>query len=114
MNPWQASRAKLFTGDSSANMATACLDRHVVAGRGDRLAFRFLDRELTARDLTYGELTALGNRFANVLEGSSCERARRTLIRPPLVNRRSGASNAGGGSGVVSRAPRADRRDGGS
>jgi acetyl-CoA synthetase len=68
MNPWQASREELYAGSASgANMAEACLDRHVAAGRGDRLAFRFLGREGQVREFTYGELRGLSDRFANVL-----------------------------------------------
>jgi acetyl-CoA synthetase len=67
MNPWQASRAELFAGAAGGNMAEACLDHHLTAGRGDRLAFRFLGRGGTTRDLTYGELAVLSNRFANML-----------------------------------------------
>lgn len=73
MNPWQASRAELFAGAKAgtggANMAAACLDRHMAAGRGDRLAFRFLRRDGSVEDLSYGELAALSSRFANVLSG---------------------------------------------
>lgn len=70
MNPWQAAQARLFTGSTSgANMAWACLGRHVAEGRGDRLAFRFLRRDGETRDLTYGELDQLSSRFANALAG---------------------------------------------
>lgn len=70
MNPWQASREALFARSSGgANMAEACLDRHVAAGRGDRLAFRFLRRDGTAQEMTYGELAEQSSRFANVLAG---------------------------------------------
>lgn len=50
-------------------MAEACLDRHVAAGRGDRLAFRFLSQRGQAQEFTYGDLAGLSNRFANVLGG---------------------------------------------
>ncbi|MCU0893651.1 MAG: acetate--CoA ligase [Rhodospirillales bacterium] len=70
MNPWQAARAELFAGSAGGgNMAEACLDRHVGRGHGDRLAFRFLRRDGTTQDLSYGELAELSSRFANVLAG---------------------------------------------
>ncbi|MGZ8996592.1 MAG: acetate--CoA ligase [Rhodospirillales bacterium] len=70
MNPWQASRVELFASSASgANMAEACLERHLAAGHGERLAFRFLGRDGGCRDVTYGELVGLSNRFANVLSG---------------------------------------------
>ncbi len=70
MNPWHASRAALFArSNGGANMAEACLDRHVEAGRGGRLAFRFLRRDGTAQEMTYGELAEQSSRFANVLAG---------------------------------------------
>src|SRR5512141_921348 len=49
------------------NIAYEAVDRHVLRGHGERLALRWLPREGAARDITYGELRRLTNRFANVL-----------------------------------------------
>jgi acetyl-CoA synthetase len=67
MNAWRTARADLLDANGCLNMAYACVDRHVTAGRGESLAFRFLGRSGTAHDISYGELAALTNRFANVL-----------------------------------------------
>lgn len=49
------------------NIAYEAVDRHVEAGLGEAVAFRFLDEEAPDRVMTYAELSALSNRFANVL-----------------------------------------------
>jgi acetyl-CoA synthetase len=49
------------------NIAYEAVDRHVAAGRGGRTALRWLGRRGEARDISYGELSAESNRFANVL-----------------------------------------------
>lgn len=49
------------------NIAHEAVDRHVAHGRGDVLALRFLDEGGIHRELTYAELAAETNRFANVL-----------------------------------------------
>jgi len=45
------------------------LDRHVVEGRGDKLALRWLGKNGETRDITYRELLELSCRFANLLSG---------------------------------------------
>ena len=49
------------------NMAYEAIDRHVDAGRGGVVAFRFLDEGVPDLPVTYAELAAQTNRFANVL-----------------------------------------------
>ena len=49
------------------NIAYHALDRHIVEGRGDKSALRCLGKNDKRRDLTYGELLGLSNRFANLL-----------------------------------------------
>ncbi len=43
------------------------IDRHVKAGRGDKLALRWIARDDSIRDFTYAALGAAVNRFCNVL-----------------------------------------------
>ena len=52
------------------NIAHEAIDRHVKAGRGDKLALRWIGRDDTIRDFTYAALGAAVNRFANVLAQS--------------------------------------------
>jgi acetyl-CoA synthetase len=49
------------------NIAHEAIDRHVAAGRGDKLALRWIGRDGQVRDYSYAALSAGGNRFANVL-----------------------------------------------
>ncbi len=49
------------------NIAHEAIDRHVKAGRGDKLALRWIDRDASIRDFTYAALGAQVNRFANTL-----------------------------------------------
>ncbi len=54
--------------DGKINASANCLDRHVEAGRGDRVAFHWRGEEGEERDITYAELLADVQRFANVLK----------------------------------------------
>src|SRR6476660_4965233 len=58
---------KWFT-DGKLNASYNCLDRHVEAGRGDRVAFHWRGEEGEERDLTYADLHAQVQRFANALK----------------------------------------------
>jgi acetyl-CoA synthetase len=53
--------------DGRLNASANCLDRHVAAGLGDRVAYRWRGEEGEERDLTYAELLADVQRFANAL-----------------------------------------------
>ena len=68
---WQHAAEALdgLPGERGLNIAHEAIDRHVLHGRGDRLAIRWLGKDGTRRDYTYGELRALTNRLANVLRG---------------------------------------------
>jgi acetyl-CoA synthetase len=59
--------AKWFTG-GKLNVAYNCLDRHVEAGRGDRVAFHWRGEEGEERDITYADLLRDVQRFANALK----------------------------------------------
>src|SRR3954466_9328320 len=58
---------KWFT-DGKINASYNCLDRHVEAGRGDRVAFHWRGEEGEEREVTYGELHSDVQRFANALK----------------------------------------------
>jgi acetyl-CoA synthetase len=59
--------AKWFVG-GKLNVSYNCLDRHVEAGRGDRVAYHWRGEEGEERDVTYAELLADVQRFANALK----------------------------------------------
>jgi acetyl-CoA synthetase len=58
--------AKWFVG-GRLNACANCLDRHVEAGLGDRVAFHWHGEEGERRSLTYADLLADTKRLANVL-----------------------------------------------
>ena len=64
---WAEARALIDGLDGGINIAHEALDRHVAAGHGDEIALRWLGKSGERRDLSYGELTELSSRFANVL-----------------------------------------------
>jgi acetyl-CoA synthetase len=77
--------AKWFVG-GKLNVAVNCLDRHVEAGLGDRVAYYFEgepDGERSA--ITYRELTERVCQAANVLEGLGVQAGDRIAIYMPMV-----------------------------
>jgi len=58
---------KWFVG-GKLNASYNCLDRHVEAGRGGRVAFHWRGEEGEERDVTYADLLRDTQRFANVLK----------------------------------------------
>ncbi|HWP24279.1 MAG TPA: AMP-binding protein, partial [Candidatus Binatia bacterium] len=56
-------------GERGLNIAYECVDRHAQGPRRNHLALRWLSKADEARDVTYGELSRLTNRFANALRG---------------------------------------------
>jgi acetyl-CoA synthetase len=58
---------KWFAG-GKLNVSHNCLDRHVEAGRGDRVAYHWRGEEGEERDVTYADLLGEVKRLANVLK----------------------------------------------
>ncbi len=58
---------KWFTG-GTLNASYNCLDRHVIAGSGERVAFHWRGEDGEQRDITYAELLAEVERFASALK----------------------------------------------
>jgi acetyl-CoA synthetase len=54
--------------DGKLNISYNCLDRHVEAGNGDRVAYHWRGEEGEERDVTYAELHRDVQRFANALK----------------------------------------------
>ncbi|WP_080584188.1 acetate--CoA ligase [Bradyrhizobium japonicum] len=65
---WADARA-LLTGlpGGGLNIAHEAIDRHVKAGRGNKLALRWIARDESIRDFSYAALDAHAKRFANTL-----------------------------------------------
>jgi acetyl-CoA synthetase len=75
---------KWFTG-GKLNISYNCLDRHVEAGRGDKVAFHWRGEEGEERDLTYAELLADVQRFANGLKDLGVKKGDVVGIYLPMI-----------------------------
>jgi acetyl-CoA synthetase len=81
---WDLPFAKWFVG-GRLNVSHNCLDRHVQAGRGDKVAFYWEGEPGDARVITYAELLDEVQRFANVLKGLGVQRGDRVNIYLPMI-----------------------------
>src|SRR6201996_7707023 len=75
---------KWFT-DGKLNASYNCLDRHVEAGNGDRVAFHWRGEEGEERDLTYSELHTQVQKFANALKDLGVEKGDIVGIYLPMI-----------------------------
>jgi acetyl-CoA synthetase len=84
---WDDARRELdgLPGGHGLNIAHEAVDRHVRAGRGERVALRCLGKDGGARDVTYAELSAQTNRFANALRGLGLGKGERVFVLAPRV-----------------------------
>ncbi|NNC12970.1 acetate--CoA ligase [Planctomonas sp. JC2975] len=76
--------AKWFD-DGELNVAYNCLDRHVLAGNGDRVALHWEGEPGDSRSITYGELTADVKRAANLLTSLGVREGDRVAIYMPMI-----------------------------
>ncbi len=81
---WDLPYAKWFVG-GQLNVAQNCLDRHVAAGRGDRVAIHWEGEPGDTRTITYAELHAEVQRFANALKGLGVVKGDRVNIYLPMI-----------------------------
>jgi len=71
--------------DGELNVSANCLDRHVAAGLGDRVAYHWRGEEGEERDLTYAELLADTQRFANALRDRGVRKGDVVGIYLPMI-----------------------------
>jgi acetyl-CoA synthetase len=66
---WHAARQLLdgLPNGRGLNIAHEAVDRHAGGRRADKVALRFLDHSFATTDISYRQLRAVTNRFANVL-----------------------------------------------
>ncbi|MGN6743494.1 MAG: acetate--CoA ligase [Amnibacterium sp.] len=76
--------AKLLA-EGRLNVAVNCLDRHVEAGLGDRVAFFFEGEPGDSRTITYRELTEEVCRAANALTDLGVQAGDRVAIYMPMI-----------------------------
>jgi acetyl-CoA synthetase len=76
--------AKWFDG-GKLNVAHNCVDRHVEAGNGDRVAFHWRGEEGEERDITYADLHRDVQKFANALKDRGIEAGDVVGIFLPMI-----------------------------
>ena len=81
---WNAPWAKWFVG-GKLNVSHNCLDRHVDAGIGGRVAYFWEGEDGERRTITYADLLEMTKRFANVLKELGVERDDRVAIYLPML-----------------------------
>src|SRR5688500_14590059 len=81
---WDAPWAKWFP-EGKINACHNALDRHVDAGRGDKIAYHWIGEDGATRDVTYAELLDMAKRFANVLKSLGVEKGDVVGIYMPML-----------------------------
>jgi len=82
---WSDAPFARWFADGRLNAAYNCLDRHVEAGLGDRVAFHFEGEPGDTRTITYAELTAQVCQAANALVELGVEAGDRVAIYMPMI-----------------------------
>src|SRR6187431_614118 len=81
---WEAPYAKWFIG-GTLNVSANCLDRHVAAGLGDRVAYHWEGEPGDTRTITYQELLDEVCRFTNALRDLGVKKGDRIAIYMPMI-----------------------------
>ena len=82
---WSGAPVAQWFADGAINIAYNCLDRHVEAGLGDRIAIHFEGEPGDSRAITYSELTDEVRRAANLLASLGVAQGDRVAIYMPLI-----------------------------
>jgi acetyl-CoA synthetase len=81
---WRPPHARWFH-DGTLNASANCLDRHVEAGLGDRVAFHWEGEPGDTRTLTYADLLEEVGRAANALRDLGVGRGDRVAVYLPMI-----------------------------
>ena len=81
---WNLPYSKWFVG-GKLNVSYNCLDRHVIAGKGDKVAFHFEGEPGDTRTITYSQMLDEVQKFANVLKGLGVNKGDRVNIYLPMI-----------------------------
>ena len=81
---WELPFSKWF-GGGTLNVAHNCLDRHVAAGHGDRVAIHWEGEPGDTRTITYADLLTEVAKFANALKGLGVTTGDRVNIYLPMI-----------------------------
>ena len=80
---WNYPTFKWFLG-GKCNITSNALDRHLTNGNKNKAAFIFLGEDGSEREVTYGRLAQMVNRFANGLKSLGVKKGDRVVIYMPL------------------------------
>lgn len=81
---WNPPFVRWFAG-GKINASYNCLDRHIEAGNGDRVAFHFVGEPGDTRDITYRELHAMVCQFTSAMKREGIQPGGRAVIYMPMV-----------------------------
>ncbi len=81
---WDVPWAKWFVG-GKFNLSYNCLDRNITAGRAEKVAFRWEGEPGDTRTITYAQLLAEVQRFANALKGLGVTKGDRVALYMGMV-----------------------------
>ena len=81
---WDLPFARWFIG-GALNVSHNCLDRHVEAGKGDKIAFHWEGEPGDTLTITYADLLTEVSKFANVLKGLGLSAGDRVAIYMPMI-----------------------------
>src|SRR5215210_4254921 len=81
---WEPPFAKWFVG-GKLNLAYNCIDRHVEAGLGQKIAYHWIGEPGDTRTLTYADLQREVARTANALRELGVETGDRVAIYMPMI-----------------------------
>ncbi|WP_370454487.1 acetate--CoA ligase [Salinibacterium sp. dk5596] len=82
---WDNAPFARWFADGRLNVAYNCLDRHVEAGLGERVAFHWEGEPGDSRTITYAELTAEVKKAANMLTELGIRSGDRVAIYMPMI-----------------------------
>ena len=81
---WNLPYSKWFVG-GKLNVSYNCLDRHVIAGKGEKVAFHFEGEPGDTRTITYSQMLDEVQKFANVLKSLGVSKGDRVNIYLPMI-----------------------------
>jgi acetyl-CoA synthetase len=81
---WDAPYAKWFLG-GEMNISENCLDRHVKAGKGTKVAYHWEGEPGDTRTITYNDLLDETQRAANALKALGVKKGDRVAIYMPMI-----------------------------
>ncbi|HEV8536155.1 MAG TPA: acetate--CoA ligase [Candidatus Limnocylindria bacterium] len=81
---WDAPYAKWFLG-GELNISENCLDRHVKAGKGTKVAYHWEGEPGDSRTITYLDLLEMTSRAANALKELGVQKGDRVAIYMPMI-----------------------------